>query len=300
MTHSEIEAFLCIVKYKNICAAAKALCVTQPALSRRIQALEEELGYSLLKRKKGVRTITLTEEGSAFMPIAEKWKHVYQEAQALATLKQKPILNLASVVSVSCYLLPRVLHRVVQQENKNYNLYFHNLHSAEAYKQVEMGLIDLAFVSDDMYHAALHTIPAFQSPYVLVGGPQWRFIDSVHPKQLNPQKEIRFPWNAAFDIWHAKWFDASILPQVQLDQPNLLPHFLTGENFAIAPLMVARELDSSQFHICQLKDRPPNHMIYYLTNGKEKQEIIQNFLSYVQGELERIEGIQSFAPSPTN
>lgn len=293
MTRLEIEAFLSIVKFNNICAAAKTLCVTQPALSRRIRALEEELGYELLKRGKGVRNITLTEEGKAFMSIAEKWMHVYQEAQALATLKQKPILNLASVSSVSAYLLPKILHKIVAEEDR-YNLYFHNLHSHEAYKQVEMGLIDLAFVSDDMYHKTIHTIPAFRSPFVLVGGVAWNYIETVHPKQLNPRKEIRFPWSAEFDTWHGKWFDVSILPKVQLDQPNLLTEFLTGENFAIVPIMVAKKLDADQFHICHLKEGPPDQMIYYLTNGTEKQDIIQSFLASVQEELKNSVEIRSF------
>lgn len=52
MTELEIEAFLAIVKSGSISAAAQELYVTQPALSRRIGALEQELGYCLMNRKK--------------------------------------------------------------------------------------------------------------------------------------------------------------------------------------------------------------------------------------------------------
>ena len=45
MTFLEIEAFLNIVQYGSFSAAAEKLYVTQPALGRRIRALEEELGY---------------------------------------------------------------------------------------------------------------------------------------------------------------------------------------------------------------------------------------------------------------
>ena len=44
MTELEIEAFLAIVRTGSISAAAQKLYVTQPALSRRIHALEQELG----------------------------------------------------------------------------------------------------------------------------------------------------------------------------------------------------------------------------------------------------------------
>jgi len=47
MTLSEIEAFLAVIKYGTISAASEKLFISQPALSRRIHAIEEELGYGL-------------------------------------------------------------------------------------------------------------------------------------------------------------------------------------------------------------------------------------------------------------
>lgn len=73
MTSLEIEAFLSIVRCGNISTSAKELFVTQPALSRRLKALESELGYTLLLRQRGMHQIQLTEEGKAFFPVAEKW-----------------------------------------------------------------------------------------------------------------------------------------------------------------------------------------------------------------------------------
>ena len=55
MTFLEIEAFLKIAQCGSFSAAAEKLYITQPALGRRIRALEEELGYSLFIRNKGVR-----------------------------------------------------------------------------------------------------------------------------------------------------------------------------------------------------------------------------------------------------
>ena len=70
MTEREIEAFLTIVRTGSISAAAEVLYVTQPALSRRIRALEQELGYQLFIRKKGLRNVGLTAEGKAFLSLA--------------------------------------------------------------------------------------------------------------------------------------------------------------------------------------------------------------------------------------
>lgn len=61
MTLLEIEAFLAIIQHGTMSAAAKALYITQPALTRRIQKMEQELGYPLIVRQKGHRAVRLTE-----------------------------------------------------------------------------------------------------------------------------------------------------------------------------------------------------------------------------------------------
>lgn len=318
MTRLEIEAFLSVIKYGSISAAAEHLYVTQPALSRRIYALEQELGYTLLHRAKGVRSITLTAEGAAFVPVAEKWNYVYQEARAISNRNQKPILNLSSIGSISTYLLPPILRQIIAEDN-SYNLCFHNYHSYESYGYVESGIIDLALISDAMYHKTVLTTPAFQEPFVLVGGPAWENIDTVHPSQLNPRCEIRLPWNPAFDAWHALWFDAALYPRVQLDQMSLLEEFLTGNNFAVVPLIVARSLHHGRMHICRLIDGPKDEIIYYLTRSSRSPDnsamlpsssvsqpaqkpwltnnpagMIQHFLQLLQNELKNWEGVRSF------
>ncbi|MBR5429173.1 MAG: LysR family transcriptional regulator, partial [Firmicutes bacterium] len=73
MTRQEIEAFLAAAHYGSISAAAGQLYVTQPALSRRIQNLERELGLQLFTRGQGFRGISLTEQGRAVLPVARQW-----------------------------------------------------------------------------------------------------------------------------------------------------------------------------------------------------------------------------------
>lgn len=98
MTHLEIEAFFEIIKAGSISSAAQNLYVTQPALSRRIKTLEDELGYPLFSRKKGQRNIELTAKGEAFVPIAQKWLNIWQEAQELNSLDNSNMLHIASMV----------------------------------------------------------------------------------------------------------------------------------------------------------------------------------------------------------
>jgi len=109
MTQPEIEAFLAVIQQGTVTAAAESLYITQPALSRRLRALEEELGCTLFERGKGSRFAALTREGEAFVAVADKLRHVYREAREISDLERAPVLSLSSIGSVSTYLLPRVL-----------------------------------------------------------------------------------------------------------------------------------------------------------------------------------------------
>ncbi|MEI7929537.1 MAG: LysR family transcriptional regulator [Verrucomicrobiales bacterium] len=57
----QLRAFVEIAEAGSITAAAKVLRLTQPALSRQIKALGEELDISLLER--GAHSVSLTPAG---------------------------------------------------------------------------------------------------------------------------------------------------------------------------------------------------------------------------------------------
>jgi DNA-binding transcriptional LysR family regulator len=66
----QLETFLWVAALKSFRAAASRLNLTQPAISARIAALEEELGIQLLSRRG--REVTLTQEGVTALRYAEE------------------------------------------------------------------------------------------------------------------------------------------------------------------------------------------------------------------------------------
>ena len=68
MNQDRLRAFLRVVELGTVSAAAESLWTSQPALGRRIQALELEIGLSLFDRR-GNR-LAITSSGRAFVPIA--------------------------------------------------------------------------------------------------------------------------------------------------------------------------------------------------------------------------------------
>lgn len=289
MTSLEIEAFLSIVRCRSISASAKELFVTQPALSRRLNALESELGYPLLLRQKGMHTVQLTREGQAFQSIAEKWMHLWEDTNALRTLDQRPLLRMASIGSVSTYILPEIFH--VFLSDRKYNLEFHLYHSQEAYEQVEGGLIDIAFVSNPMYSRTVQTIPLFSEPFVLASRSRMGetsgkgdaatgtdTTEKISTRMLAPDNEVRIPWNQEYDSWHRQRFDESIYPNVLLDEMSLMEEFLKGDNWAIVPWSVGERLKKRGLHIYSLADGPTDRVIYYLIKSEDKKEMTDKIL----------------------
>lgn len=294
MTKSEVEAFLAVVHYGSISAAAEQLYITQPALSRRIQNLEAELDYQLIHREKGIRGITLTERGKAFLSVARKWNAVYQEALAIKHLDQNAVLRIASVGSVSAYILPELFQKF-SSKNSSYNLEYHSCHSWEGYSLADSGSVDLVFI-DFIEETNAHnqgnviSIPIYSVPFVFLGGPDWIMIDKLHPSKLDPKKEILLSWNTAFDRWHKYWFDVSVSPKVKLDHVSVLKDVLQDDLFAIVPRVVAKDIlmSNPKLTVCELLEGPPAEVIHGLTSvACQQKNQVQDFLNALKSSLQK-------------
>lgn len=291
MTQQAIEVFLAVVKMGSVSAAAQALYITQPAVSRHIQALEQELDCPLLERGPGRRRVELTEQGRDFVEVAEKWNLLWQETREVARRDRGQALKVASIGSVSSYLLPEVFRLFLRPGRA---LTFHNYHSQESYAYVANGLCDLAIISDDMYHPQVETIPAFREPMVLLSGQELPV--PVHPSKLDPARELRCPWNPEFDLWHSYWFSAAVPPLAQLDQMSLLESFLSWTNgWAVTPLTVAQSIQRRcAVAIHPLEEGPPDRIIYYLLGRKRNPDLTAAFLRCMNQCLRQYPEVESF------
>lgn len=294
MTQLELDAFLTVARTGSITAAARQLYITQPALSRRLRTLEEELGYPLLRRGKGVRVAELTEEGRAFIPLAEKYGALWREARAIPGEEQKQVLRLSSVGSVSSYLLPEVFSAFMAA-CPDCSLRFHQHHSLEAYGYVARGDVDIALISDDMFSREVQTIPLFREEMDLALSPGTRYGAVSHPTQLDGRDQIRLPWNPECDLWHDFWFPPTQPPRVLLDQMSLLEYFLRQKDlWAILPASAAARMRAIPgVRIRRLREGPPERYIYYLVKKPALSPPLARFLELLNEKLRRTEGIIS-------
>ena len=87
MNYKDIEVFLELVRCRNITKAAENLYLSQSAVSNRLKSLEDEMGVQLFLRAKGHRIVELTRQGGEFIPVAERWKALYEETEAYPQLR---------------------------------------------------------------------------------------------------------------------------------------------------------------------------------------------------------------------
>lgn len=293
MTRLEIEAFLSVVKYGSISLASDKLFITQPALSRRIRFLEEELGYELFERGRGIRKIRITDQGMDFIPVAKRFLQLYQEAGEIPLKQTRPILHVSAVNSLAAYLLPQILSTMIRKEN-GCRIVFHSGRSRDIYDYVQNHLVDIALVSDVLHAEGVVTFPAFREPFVFAGGKKWAGTHTVTPKMLDPKDQIRFPWNPEYDVWHNKWFPPDSVASLTADNMAFLEAFLEEEKWVILPLLVARGIKRNDVWICPLENGPEPMTIYGLTAGSRHKAPAEEFLHLVHETVSGFDEIQSF------
>jgi len=112
----QLTAFTTIVATGSLGRSAEALHVTQPALSRTIKRLEEQLGAPLFERhSKGMQ---LTAIGQALLPHAtlllREAAHAAEEIAAMRGLA-KGVIRVGAVGSIASLILPQAISDVLKK-----------------------------------------------------------------------------------------------------------------------------------------------------------------------------------------
>jgi DNA-binding transcriptional LysR family regulator len=118
ITFQQIHYFLTIANVLNFTEASKMLFISQPALSKQIQVLEEEIGLSLLIRNK--RSVSLTPEGEQ---IYKEWTVI--EEMMVNSIYNAKLLNQTAIghLNIGCtdtFQIDEVLSELVDNVHSKY------------------------------------------------------------------------------------------------------------------------------------------------------------------------------------
>jgi DNA-binding transcriptional LysR family regulator len=141
-----LRYFVAAAELENVSRAALRLHVSQPALSRQIRDLEDELGFPLLSR--GAKSVRLTEAGRTFLAEARavllRAEDAVKAARSVAT-GLRGELHVGYAPTPTVRILPPAL-RAFQAELPEVRVRLHDLSTEELLAGLRKGSLQIAFL----------------------------------------------------------------------------------------------------------------------------------------------------------
>ena len=145
-----LRYFVAVAEEENVSRAALKLHVSQPALSRQIHDLEDEIGFPLFER--GAKSVHLTEAGRVFLnearAVIQRVEEAVKSARAVAGGMRGEI-HVGYAPSLTVQILPLAL-RSFQAQFPNVRVALHDLSTDEMLSQLREGGLHLALVARPM------------------------------------------------------------------------------------------------------------------------------------------------------
>lgn len=185
-----LEAFVAVAESNSFSDAAEKIHLTQPAVSKRIALLEEQLNCRLFDRI--ARSVTLTESGEALLPRAN---HILQEiadtTQAINDLSGDISGRLRLTIShhIGLHRLPPILKRFAQ----NYpevTIDVDFMDSEKAYEGILQGRFEVAVITlAPEAHPKVEAKTIWPDPLVFMVSEDHPLLAKNQLKETNPTLE---------------------------------------------------------------------------------------------------------------
>ena len=223
MLIAQLEAFLAVAERRGVSRAAKALYLTQPALSARLRNLERELGTELFVRTPtGVR---LTQAGHAFRPIAQRILQTLADGRRVVSELadgEAGRLVLGAAPAASAYLLPGLVKRF-RATHPDVRVVVRTGHSEEVLELVRREQVQLGLVRD-LGHPDVVATPVFEDDIVLVVPPGHAFASEgrIRVADLETARLILFDRTSSyFELTSPVFREAGFVPKGLLEIDNV-------------------------------------------------------------------------------
>lgn len=171
MNLQQLEYFKVIAETENFTTASKLLLVTQPALSKSISKLEEELNVPLFE-KRG-RNVKLTRYGKIFLVHAERaLLEIGKGIKELDEMASENIdkISISSTSRVGAYFMNFIISDFLN-ENPNTKFQFNQQSIMEIIDDLKNRKIDIGFYdnhTEAILDSSIECIPIKKEEYVLI------------------------------------------------------------------------------------------------------------------------------------
>lgn len=205
---SSLRLFLQVARTCSFSETARLANLSQPALSRTIKLLEEDLGVRLFDRNS--RNVNLTDAGAALLPIVERLTADFDLAfreldQTFSGERGRVVVG--ALPSVAADFLPRAIARFLQRHSRVEVIIRENL-SGGLLQNLQDRTIDLSITILPSAHDAILFEPMFEDEYVLVCRPEdleqipdpapWQTLKAFPFIAMEPRSSVRMMTDTMF------------------------------------------------------------------------------------------------------
>jgi len=290
MLYNGIEAFLEISRSGTFSKAAEVLHLTQSTVSRRIQLLEQEVGVPLIERHKGERTIVLTAFGKRFISVAERWNTLFQDMHQLKRSSDTVPLTIGATDSITNYLIAPLYYALYNCQT--IRLRIRTNHSPALYSLIQSKELDIGFALHELMIPNVIVTPFFKETMVVLKPGLSKDLEetTVHPSELNPNKEFFSSWGPVYDFWHNRFWDPFCDRRIDIDSMplflSLMMQVTDPECWSIVPMSIA--ISFQKDHPCAfqyLSEEPPVRICYKIVHSHptadtlSKLQLIDSFIT---------------------
>ena len=174
MNFAQLKAFLAVARHGSFSKAAETLYLTQPAISKQVQALEELVGTRLFDRLG--RSILLTQAGNILHNHAHVAFQTLEEArETIAQLRglQRGHLRISAASTIGTYMLPQPLGEL-KARYPGIEISLAITNKARVVQQVLSHEVELGFVGPPVEPAELEREEYLLDELVLIMAPTHR------------------------------------------------------------------------------------------------------------------------------
>jgi DNA-binding transcriptional LysR family regulator len=186
-----VRIFAAIVEHGGFTNAAKALRLSQPAVSKSLTELERQLHVSLLDRSG--KSVALTEAGRTLYARAGELfgveRAAERELRELRGLK-RGVLRVAASTTIATYLLPPYLGRF-HTRHPNVRIQTTSANTRAVLRALLEFRVDVALVEGPIEHSRVHVVPWREDELVVIAAPDHP-IASAQPIEVDRLSDMQF------------------------------------------------------------------------------------------------------------
>lgn len=291
MNLQQLQYFKVISQTKNFTTASNILSITQPALSKAISKLEEELDAQLFEREG--RNIKITKYGEVFLKYAESaLNDIEKGIEKIHDMKTNNdnIISIASTYCIGATFIPFLISNFINSHIQT-RFNFNNQSTEEIFKDLKYERVDLGFFDSiekiDKY-SEIETILVKKEEYVLIVPKNHHLAnrEEVELKELKDEYFIAYnDRNNEKKISYSELIGYTPKIAVEPTEATMLAS-LVAAGAGIAIILNTPMINTNKLSIIKIKDYIGRKNIYMGWNRNSYySKTIEEFKKYVIKDL---------------